>query len=101
MALSNLQPLPKKHHYKKVDIVVIRTSKTGIIGMSKPCIHCIVKMHTLAPQKGYRINKVYYTNECGVLVDTSLNKLLTEDTHHMSGFYRNTNCKLLVKRLDI
>ena len=92
-AILNLPSLPRKHHCKKVDILVIRTSKTGILGMSKPCVHCLSIMKSLAPEKGYRINKISYTDETGSIIDTSLNKLLLEDTKFMSSYYRNSHCK--------
>lgn len=93
-AILNLQPLPKKHHLKKIDLVVIRTSKTGLLGMSKPCINCVFKMYTMPKEKGYRICNVIYSDNNGNFISTSLDKLLNDTEKYMSSFYRNNNFKL-------
>ena len=93
-AIMNLQPLPKKHHYKKVDMIVIRTTKTGVLGMSKPCFHCVLKMMQLPQEKGYRICRVIFTNSNGSFEQTTLEKLLTESEPHLSSFFRNTNFRV-------
>ena len=87
-AIQKLPQLPKKHHQKKVDILIVKTSKTGCLGMSKPCIHCLMIMNDLAPKKGYRINKVYYTDDKGNLIENRLNKLILEENYHISKYYR-------------
>lgn len=93
-AILNLPPLPKKHHLKKIDMIVIRTSKTGLLGMSKPCINCVFKMYTMPKEKGYRICNVIYSDNNGGFVSTTLEKLLHDSEVYMSSFYRNNNFKL-------
>lgn len=83
---SALRKLPTYHkkRLKKVDLIVIRTSKTGVLGISKPCIHCIKLLNESLPNKGYSLQKVYYTDE-GNVKQTTLKKLMDE-TPHLSRF---------------
>lgn len=73
---------------KKVDILVIRTTKNGSLNMSKPCKHCIQMMKNVATDKGYSVKNVYYTESNDVVVKTSLNKLLNDKDIHISKHYR-------------
>lgn len=56
--------------------------------MSKPCAHCITTMTDLAPKKGYKINRVYYTTDDGMVICDKLNRLVEEPDMHISKFYR-------------
>lgn len=87
-AIINLPCLPRKHHTKKVDIVIVKTSKTGCLGNSKPCLHCLAMMQMLAPKKGYRIDRVFYSNEFGHMVCYRLEHLLKDPNIHVSKYYR-------------
>lgn len=84
-AIRKLPNVPKKR-LKKVDLLVIRTSKTGVLGISKPCHNCIALLQTQLPQKGYRLQKVYYS-ENGEIIETTLRKL-SEEEQHMSRYYK-------------
>lgn len=88
-AIINLPIRPRNLHPKKVDILIIRTSKTGCLGMSKPCAHCIMKMSDLAPKRGYKINKVYYTTEDGYVTCDKLDKLIEDPDMHISKYYKS------------
>lgn len=44
----------------------------------------------LALHKGYRINKVYYTNSNGELEKLTLKKLTEEPEKHISKYYKNS-----------
>lgn len=74
--------------------MVIRTSKTGNVGMSKPCIHCLLLMKELPLEKGYRICRVLFTDHSGEIQYTTLQRLLTESDFYVSSFYRNSHFKL-------
>ena len=74
---------------KKVDILVIKTSKSGRIGNSKPCYHCLMDLKRLSPERGYRINNVYYSNSDGIIVKKKLSHLILEGNFHFSSYYRN------------
>ena len=93
-AILNLPTLPKKHHLKKVDMIVIRTSKTGNLGMSRPCLNCLLRMRYMAPEKGYRVCNIIYSDTHGDVITSTLEKLLMDDSVCMSSFYRNSNFQL-------
>lgn len=93
-AMKKLLPLPRQKKLKKVDLLVIRVSKNGQFGNSKPCIHCILKLSKNLPEKGYSLRDVYYTNESGSIVCTRFNELLHETNPHVSRFYTEKNFKL-------
>ena len=86
--------LPRNKKLKKVDILVIRANKSGSIGTSKPCYHCILAMNISLPKKGYVVNDVYYSDRDGNIVATRLASLLQEENPHLSTYYkqRNFNC---------
>lgn len=88
-AIINLPARPRNLRHKKVDILIIRTSKTGCLGMSKPCAHCIDIMSEMAPKKGYKINRVYYTTEEGVILCDKLDKLICDPDMHISKYYKS------------
>jgi len=91
-AINNLPSRPNnRKHLKKIDIIVIRTSQTGKIGMSKPCIKCIIDMTTLPPKRGYIIKNIFYSDVSGRIVGISLKKLIDEGEFHVSRFYKTHN----------
>jgi len=93
-AINNLPSRSNKHnHLKKINIFVIRTSNTGKIGMSKPCIKCIHDMNILPQKKGYIIKNVSYSESTGEIITTSLNKLISDENFHVSKYYKNHNFK--------
>jgi hypothetical protein len=51
----------KKHN--KIDLLVVRMSKTGKIGYSRPCKDCLDKMSL----SRYNINNIYYTANDGLI----------------------------------
>ena len=91
-AINNLPSRPKnRKHLKKINIIVIRTSNTGKIGMSKPCIKCILDMTTLPPRKGYIIKDVSYSDSTGEIITTSLNNLISNGDFHVTRYYKTHN----------
>jgi len=86
----------KKKNKKAYDLVVIRVSKSGSnLGMSRLCERCVLAMNNLPNKTGIKIKKIYYSNESGDLVKTSVSKMMNMDDHFMSSFYRNngyTSC---------
>jgi cytidine deaminase len=64
-----------------VNIFVLKTTLTGIIGNSKPCAHCLDVMFYLPPKKGYRISNIFYTNSDGNIEKKKLSDLMNEEIH--------------------
>jgi hypothetical protein len=70
-----------------VNILVIRISGKNKLQSSKPCVNCIEIMKSLPPKLGYNIQNVFYSNDNGDIVKSSLTKLDNEEKHY-SRFYR-------------
>lgn len=83
-AINKLKPLYRKRHLESVNILVVRLSKSNNLLNSKPCANCIQTMLTLPQKKGYCIKYVYYSNDNGSIVKTSLKKLSNQDLHYSS-----------------
>ena len=93
-AINNLiTHAANKKRLTKIDILVIRTSKTGKIGMSKPCIKCIIDLSTLPQRKGYILKNIFYSNSEGLIVKTTLRSLIDNRDFHISRYYLNRNFK--------
>lgn len=87
-AVRKLPPLPRKSHLKKVDMLVIRTSREGGLGCSKPCVNCLWYLTHKLPEKGYALRRVYYSETGGTIGCASLQRLANEDDLHVSRFYK-------------
>jgi cytidine deaminase len=92
-AINKLKPRNKTNNIKSVNICIIKTSKTGKLGNSKPCFNCIVNMIELPPKKGYKIEWVYFSTKTGTIDKYKLSKLFETGNYHVSSFYRNINYK--------
>lgn len=70
------------NHRDKVDIVVIRLSKTGLLGYSRPCKNCIVRLMNC----GLSINNIYYTDINGsIMIEKFSTMFLSSLTKYSSG----------------
>ena len=69
----------------KIGILVIRVSSTGVLSMSKPCTHCLWSLSHLPQKRGYLVTDVYYSNEHGEIIKTTLNELLRGPQHISRG----------------
>ena len=87
-ALTKLKPLKIKKKLEPINLLVIRLSKTNKIQSSKPCNNCIKIMETIPERKGYKIQNIYYSDDKGNIIKTSLNILKNEE-HHYSRYYRH------------
>lgn len=93
-----IQKLPQRYSKKllPINIFVLKTTMTGIIGNSKPCAHCLAIMLSLPSKKGYRISYVFYTNTDGNIEKKKISDLMSEELHY-SRLYADTNYKLKLK----
>jgi len=93
-AINHLPPRKKSGKMLiNIDLLVIRTSHMGKIGMSKPCLHCILSMQVLPNRKGYKIKNIYYSNEAGDIIHTTLDNLINCKDFHLSRYYKMHNFK--------
>jgi hypothetical protein len=45
-------------------------------------------MVSMPSKKGYKIHRVYYSNENGEIESTTLNALLKQELHHSRGYLK-------------
>ena len=90
-AIIGLKPLKRKNHLQNVNMLVIRISKNNKLQNSKPCANCIETMKILPEKKGYRIRNVYYSNENGDIIKSSLKNLESEELHYSKFFRKHKN----------
>lgn len=88
-AIRKLPSLPQKKHMKKVDMMVIKVSKSGCVGSSKPCIHCLLQLKQKLPAKGYRLHNIYYTDMEGNIWQSTVSRLLRDEEVHISKYYKD------------
>ena len=90
-AINKLPPKKRSKRLEDVNLIVIRTTKTGVLGNSAPCVHCLKYMKEDAEARGYKINKIYYSNSDGKIECHNLNDLITSDILHISAYYKINN----------
>lgn len=67
---------------KNISLLVIRLSKSGVLGESRPCMHCIKAME----RSKIKIKWVYYSTKGGIIVREKLSNMLeSEKTYISSG----------------
>ena len=87
-AINHLPPRRKTSRNKIINLVVIRTSKNKKVSISKPCLHCMNFLCSKPQMRGYQINKIFYSDQLGNIIESSICDL-QESTCHISKFYRN------------
>lgn len=82
-ALNKLKKKPaiKNKHY---DLLVVRLTKTNILGESRPCQHCIQSLL----QSGIKIRNVYYSTKNGTIACETLKTMIDSDLTYISTGYR-------------
>ena len=93
-SIAKLPSLKKKKRLKNINILVIRLSGRNKLQTSKPCHNCINVMKMLPIKKGYNIQNIFYSNEEGNIIKTSLIDLDKEE-HFYSKYYKQNkpdNC---------
>lgn len=66
LKISKEKILKKK--LKKIDLFVFRTNPKGNkLMMAKPCSNCLDYIRKNIQKKGYKLNRIYFTNEDGLL----------------------------------
>ena len=90
-AIRKLPSLPRQKKLKKIDLLVIKVGKNGTLGSSKPCYNCIIKLAISLPEKGYILNKIYYSTRNSDIESCKLTDLIHEENPHVSKFYKNVH----------
>ena len=90
-AIRHLPFRRKNLKNKSINMLVIRISKNKKIMQSKPCVHCIRFLNKINETTSYQINRIYYSDNDGDIIDSSLNEL-KQNTTHISKFHRMNYC---------
>lgn len=91
-ALRKLPPLKRKKRLENINILVIRLSTKNKLQSSKPCASCINVMKTLPYKLGYKIQNVYYSDNTGNIIKTSLYNLVNSEEKHYSRLCKTKKC---------
>lgn len=86
-ALLKLVPLKYKKRLQPINLITIRLSPKNKMQSSKPCYNCIQVMKYLPQKKGYKINNIYYSDNEGNIIRSSLDELDSEEKH-ISYYHR-------------
>jgi len=87
-ALRSLPSLPKKKHLRNINMIIMKTSRTLCYSHSKPCIHCVLLLHLKLPEKGYRLDRIYYSNKEGTFDEVKLSDLVFDEHPYTSMYFR-------------
>lgn len=87
-ALSKVSTLKNKP--KKVDIIVIKLSISGLMSYSRPCYFCLLQLS----KSNFNIRYAYYSNHDGSMVKEIFNKMIDSPmTCVSSGERKRRNIK--------
>lgn len=80
LALQKAIANPRIKKHKTYDLLVVRFSKAGILGSSRPCMHCILRMML----SDIKIHTVYYSTDTGEIREEKLTSMLSSDMTYVS-----------------
>lgn len=83
--LKKIQKQPSINRRKNYDIIVVRVSRTGVFGNSRPCFHCVAN---LIANNHIKIKYVYYSNCDGEIMKEKLSDMLLADNTKISSGHR-------------
>ena len=78
----------KKNKPKKLDIVVVRYTKSGELAESRPCYHCLCFME----KSRLDIRNIYYSTSEGTIVKERLEEMKANPITCVSSGMRNLKC---------
>jgi cytidine deaminase len=70
---------------KNMNLLVVRFSKNGKLGESRPCAHCIEMMKKVCESKRCSIKKVFYSTHFGTIVKENFSSLVKNGGYISSG----------------
>jgi hypothetical protein len=84
-ALQKFVRLNKYRHYvtnnDKIDIVVIRLTRSGVLGYSRPCKNCLLRL----TKSGISINNIYYSDGDGSIIVERFNNMFNSHLTALSA----------------
>lgn len=77
----------RKKMPKKIDLFVIRLTKTGMLAESRPCFHCIQEME----KSCLNIRYIYYSTKDGKIAKEKLSHMMNSPLTYISSGVRKRN----------
>ena len=74
---------------KKIHVLVIRLSKTGQLGSSRPCKNCLTRYINISRKFKLKIKNVYYSTSDGTIERENFITMLDSELTHISSGYRH------------
>lgn len=65
---------------KAINLLVIRLTKTGVLGESRPCYHCLLRLQ----QIGLKIKYIYYSTADGRIAREKFSTMIESDKTYIS-----------------
>lgn len=81
---KKLSKMTSKLKMKSLDLYVLKVSKSGKLGISKPCYHCIKYLKKYTSLIGCNLRYVYYSNSNGNIIKERFVELLDSEQVHIS-----------------
>jgi cytidine deaminase len=79
--------LKYKNRPQNLDLLVIRFSKRGKLGASRPCYHCLKRLENIVEKHNVNICSIFYSTENGDIDEESLqNMRFSHKTYKSAGF---------------
>ena len=79
----------KGNKTRKLDLIVIKLTKTGQLGESRPCHNCLRRLY----ESGVNIKHVYYSTSKGTMEKENFNSMLESPRTYVSYGMRCRNVK--------
>lgn len=88
-----IDKLPNRKNKKlmRVNLLVIRLTKSFVLGNSYPCAVCLKYLYDISLKKGYVIDNIYYSNQDGNIESDKFINLIKSPKQIFSAYYRNNN----------
>ena len=87
-AIRKLPPITKKAKKTRLVMIIIRINRFGNLLNSAPCFKCIQHLARLNSSSGYKIDKIYYSNQEGKIEINKLSELIDSEHKHVSYAFR-------------
>ena len=82
--INKLRNLIKTNKAIKANIMIVRFSKTGKLGLAFPCVHCISQ---ISSSNFVNIKNVYYSSFDENIIKTDMKNILVNNYKHISSGY--------------
>ena len=83
-AMVKFLKINKSHRPSKIDILVVRMTKCGVLGNSRPCKNCIKRLIAHSMKYNIQIKRIYYSTEDGTIEYENFQNMLNSEKTYVS-----------------